>query len=118
MPFIRKHHLEDEFVFWPDLASSHYAKSVLDYLAGQGIKIVDRQDNPLNLPECRPIKHFWSILKRLVYENNWQAETIGELKARVKYCLKNIDPNVIHKAIGSIPSLLNNVCRHGVIESN
>ena len=31
-PFFEEHHLDDDFVFWPDLASAYYAKIVLDYL--------------------------------------------------------------------------------------
>ena len=59
MPFIQEHHSKDNFVFWPDLASAHYAKSVLDYLSANNIQIVPKKDNPPNLPECRPIENFW-----------------------------------------------------------
>ena len=32
IPFIAKNHSDGEYVFWPDLASAHYAKSVIAYL--------------------------------------------------------------------------------------
>jgi hypothetical protein len=32
LPFIKKHHEDNKYIFWPDLASSHYAKSVLNWM--------------------------------------------------------------------------------------
>ena len=79
-----------------DLASSHNAKSVLDLKAGK-IEIVPKKDNPPNLPECRPIENFLSIIKGLVYKNNWKAKTLQQLKERIKYGLNKVDPNVIQE---------------------
>ena len=73
LPFIRKHHLKDNYAIWPDLASSHYAEDVLDFLIENNINHVDKFDQPANLSEARPIEDFWSILKGKVYENNWKA---------------------------------------------
>ena len=75
--------MDDDFVFWSDLASVHYAKIILDYLEDKQVEIVPREDNPPNLPECRPIKNFWSILRGIVYEINWKAETLQQLKERI-----------------------------------
>ena len=54
--------MDDDFVFRSDLESSHNAKSVLGYLMNKKVEIVTKEDNPPNLPECRPIENFWSIL--------------------------------------------------------
>jgi hypothetical protein len=43
--FIQKHHKNEKIVFWPDLASAHYANDTL----------------------IRPIEIFWAKLKRKVY---------------------------------------------------
>ena len=32
LPFIKKYNKHDKYVFWPDQASSHYAKEVQDWL--------------------------------------------------------------------------------------
>ena len=32
LPFIKKYHLDNNYIFWPDLASSHYAETVLDFI--------------------------------------------------------------------------------------
>ena len=88
LKFVRAHHSKGQFVFWPDLASSHYAKSVLTWLDQQNINFVPKWMNPANLPEVRSIEDFWAYLKRLVYAENYQAKTVEELTARIKKCLK------------------------------
>lgn len=118
MPFIKQHHSDGNYLFWPDLASSHYAKSVIEYLDQENVNYVERHENPANLPECRPIENFWGILKGLVYKNNWQAENIEKLRSRIKRCIKNIDPELIQSLARSIPSLVDKVRRNGVIEKN
>jgi hypothetical protein len=118
IPFIEQNHQDGNYLFWPDLASSHYANSVISYLNQKSIKFVDKKDNPANLPECRPIENFWSILKGNVYKNNWQAENIDQLKRRINFCLKNINANVIQNLARSIPTRIDFVRRNGVIENN
>ena len=101
MPFIKKHHPEGNFVFWPDLASAHYAKSVTSYLISKNITFVQKADNPPAVPELRPVKNFWSILKGMVYKNNWQATSVDELKQRIKYCLKKVGANLYRICVPS-----------------
>jgi len=77
-------------VFWPDLASSHYAKSVVNYLNEEKVNFVQKFENPPNIPEARPIEDFWGIIKGEVYKNNWQAENLDQLQNRIKFCLKKL----------------------------
>ncbi|CAF3917018.1 unnamed protein product [Rotaria magnacalcarata] len=67
--FIEEYHAGDEYIFWPDLASSHYANKTTRWFHEQNIKFVPKQDNPPNVPQARPIEDFWSILagKNLYY---------------------------------------------------
>ena len=58
MPFIKRHHPEGNFVFWPDLASAHYAKSVTSYLISKNITFVQKADNSPAVPELRPVENF------------------------------------------------------------
>ena len=67
VPFINKYHSNGNYVFWADLALSHYAYSVTDWLEEQNIPFVPKDMNPANLPEARPIEDFWAILNREVY---------------------------------------------------
>ena len=117
IPFIEEHHSEGKYVFWPDLASAHYAKSVVTYLREKKVHFVEKYDNPANLPECRPIENFWSILKGEVYKNNWQAENLDQLRNRIKYCLGKVDFNLIQSLARSIPGHVDKVRRNGVIEA-
>ena len=113
MPFIKKHHPEGNFVFWPDLASAHYAKSVTSYLISKNITFVQKADNPPAVPELRPVENFWSILKGMVYKNNWQATSVDELKQRIKYCLKKVDVNAVQNMCGGVYRKLDFVRRNG-----
>jgi predicted transcriptional regulator len=83
IPFIRKYHSTDLHVFWPDLASSHYANSVQDYLKSEKIEFVPKYMNPANAPKLRPIEDFWGILKQKVYEKGWSAKPIDQLEKNI-----------------------------------
>lgn len=118
VPFINLHHADGQYLFWPDLASSHYAKTVLDFFEAQNINFVEKSENPPNVPECRPIENFWGILKGKVYANNWQAKNLAHLKVRIQICLRNIDFDLVKRISGSIRSRVGHVRLHGVVEKN
>ena len=118
IPFIKKHHSDGNYMFWPDLASSHYAKSVIQFFDENKIKYVKRFDNPANLPEVRPIENFWSILKGLVYKNYWKAENLEKLEARIKYCLSKVEPDLVKSLMQNTRSLVGQIRTNGVIEKN
>ena len=90
LPYIRANY--NNYVFWPDLASAHYAKKVTNFLSEEGIVFVGKNDNPANVPEARPVEDFWAHLKGLVYAKGWHAENHSKLINRIKYCLRKLDP--------------------------
>ena len=92
--------MDDDFVFWSDFGERSLCQNRIGLPEGQKVEIVSKEDNPPNLPECRPIKNFWSILRGLVYEINCKAETLQHLKERIKYCLTKVDLADIHKTVG------------------
>lgn len=63
IPFVKSINAENVF-FWPDLATIHYTKDVLEELEKNNIKYVPKQKNPPNLPQARPIENFWALTKR------------------------------------------------------
>lgn len=79
LPFIRKKEGQRPILFWPDLASSHYAKVVTQRLEAERIKFVSKVDNPPNAPQLRPIERFWAICKRRYRELNKPANTIPKM---------------------------------------
>ena len=115
VPFIKKHHIGTKYVFWPDLASSHYARSVVDWLQSNNISFVPKESNPANVPEVRPIEDFWGILKANVYKGGWQANNLQQLESRIRTCLKNIDIALVQRPIGGTIRRIDRVRRNGVV---
>jgi len=116
VPFLRQHYVDGEYIFWPDQASAHYAKKVIDFLKAENIAFVDKSCNPAGVPEIRPIEDFWAFLKRKVYARGWKAKTHQQLIKRVRYCLKTIDMNVVQSLALSTKSRIDSVRRTGVVE--
>ena len=116
VPFIEQHHSDGQYLFWPDLASCHYAGIVTDFFREKGIKFVEKSDNPPALPECRAIEDFWSILKQLVYANNWQAKNVKQLRSRILLCLKKVDLDAVKRLFGATRLKVGRVRLNGVIE--
>lgn len=114
IPFIKKYHSDGHYVFWPDLASSHYANSVQKYLTDENIHFVPKILNPANVPKVRPIEDFWGLLKQKVYENDWSAGNIVQLKKRIRWSLSKMDKNIILRTSGSVHSRLRIVEKYGL----
>ena len=77
----------------------------------------DKIDNPVNLPQVRPVEVFWSILKAKDYENNCEAKTLHQLEVRIKKCLKEVDQVTILKSIGRVEKRLKDICMFDMIEN-
>ena len=116
IPFIKKYHSDGNSIFWPDLASAHYAESVCDFMMESKIEFVEKYENPANLPECRPIEPFWNLVKQKVYANAWKAKDLNELEKRIRDCIKKIDKSELASQFNGFLPKLRYVGRHGVIE--
>ena len=117
LPFIEAHHADGNYAFWPDLASSHYADNTLDFLLENGINHVDKNDNPANLPEVRPIEDFWSLLKGEVYKNGWKASNLTQLRKKILKCLKNFDDTSLQRLSSATSKRLEIVRRLDIVEN-
>lgn len=91
LPFIQEHHADGDYVFWPDLASAHYAHATLELLQEHNVPFVPKEANPPNMPQLRPVENFWGVLKQAVYANGWEAETTAQLKRKIKKCAREFD---------------------------
>ena len=58
VPFLRKHHSDGRFVFWPDLASPRYAKTVLEFLQAENVPFVPKSINPSQRAKSSPNRRF------------------------------------------------------------
>jgi transposase len=114
MKFINSHQQPmSSIIFWPDLAPAHYAKATTDLLTSLSVPFVPKIDNPPNLPQCRPIENFWSLLKSEVYKDGWEAKTIRQLKMRITAKLKTIDFIPVQNDFASMRRNLRRVARDG-----
>jgi len=113
--FINKYHKEDIYVFWPDLASSHYAHTTLEEFKRLNIKVVPKDSNPPNVPQLRPIEKFWAILKIDVYKDVWTAKTIPELIKRITLKLKSLRPNLSQNLMKGLKTKVRNAEDNGVL---
>jgi len=58
LPFIETYHSHDDYVFWPDLSTSHYANETTQWLLEHQINFIPKQTNPPKVPKARPIEDF------------------------------------------------------------
>jgi hypothetical protein len=71
LPMVRSHNYR--CIFWPDLASCHYARSTLEWLENNNVEIVPKTMNPPNCPQFRPIEKYWAIVKNKLNKNGGAA---------------------------------------------
>lgn len=107
IPFYKKHMVST--IFWPDLASAHYARSTLSLLEENDIKYVDKEENPPNAPEFRPIERFWALVKRNMkkdgrvsndmkeFKKNWQKANKAVTKEGVQNLMKGVKQKIRRK---------------------
>ena len=113
LPFIHKYHGDFNYLFWPDLASSHYSKDSLNWM-DQYVYYVDKESNPPNVPQARPIENFWGHLAQKVYERDWQASTEQVLIDRIKLKLQEIDLNFLQSHMKGVRAKLRSIADGGV----
>ena len=109
LKFINKYHHDDKYLFWPDLATSHYAKTTIEWLNKRDIPFVPKLANPPNVPQARPIEHFWSILADMVYDGGWVATNHQQLANRIKRQLKKIDLNILQAMMNDVRGKLRKI---------
>lgn len=118
LPFLQKYHADGNYVFWPDKASSHYARMAMHFMASNGINLVPKEHNPTNLPQCRPIEDLWGYLVDIVYANGWHAKDVKQLQRRIRWAMKQLDLESVRRSFSEIRSKLRVVYRDGPYAAN
>ena len=98
---IKENHENDQIVFWPELAFSHYSNKALKYLSNKNIEVVPVNCNQAYWTELRFIEYFWSELKRMMYDKCWEANNLEQLWNRLDYAFKNVTHERIHNFASS-----------------
>lgn len=74
LPLIKLH--KTPVLFWPDLASCHFSKSVKEWYENEGLFVVPKECNPPNTPEIRPIERYWAIIKRKLLDDGTRVTSL------------------------------------------
>ena len=106
---------KDEIIFWPDLATAHYAQVCLEFLESHDIPYVSKDDNPPNCPEVRPIEQYFAILKQKVYAKNWSAENRNQLIGRIKRCAKEIPRETYQSLFRNLKTKIRKASTNGLL---
>ena len=100
MPFMDSKHKREDVLFWPDLASCHYARQTQEFPEREGIPFVPKEQNPPCCPQLRPIEDVWAILKAKTYEGGWEATSELQLKRRIRQCIEALNQEVLKTMMG------------------
>ena len=118
IPFIENSNMKDQCLFWPDKASSHYAKSVKKILETAQIQLLPYHINPTNTPQLRPIERAHALLKRAIFADNFQPKNVGQLRKRVEDVMKKSDTilkEIYHDLSMRIRVLCDRARRSGIL---
>lgn len=81
IPFIKKYHKIENVIFWPDLATIHYAKTVKEEIE-KNVTLVLKDENPPNVPHLRPIEKFWAQCKKKYSKLRDKVDTLKKFRFR------------------------------------
>ena len=112
LPFIEKHYKRNDYIFWPDKASAHYASVVIERLRTKNINVVTKSNSPPNVPQARPIETLWSLLEQKIYARNWQAKNLDSLARRIKAKVKELDQKMLQAMVKTIRKQLRSMWRN------
>lgn len=93
LPFLRQHDVD--CLFWPDLASAHYAKSTIKFMNDNGIRFVEKDMNPPNVPRCRPIERYWAMAKQNLLKTGKVAKDAKDLTRRFAVAAAKVDDSTV-----------------------
>ena len=112
LPFIEKHYKRNNYIFWPDKASAHYAGVVIERLRTKYINVVTKSNNPPNVPQARLIETLWSLLEQKIYARNWQAKNLDLLARRINAKVKELDQKMLQAMVKTIRKQLRSMWRN------
>ena len=72
LPLLRSHN--GPTLFWPDFASCHYSKDVLEWYKANEVNFVPKDFTPPNAPELRPTEKYWAFMKFWKHPEEVQLE--------------------------------------------
>lgn len=98
VPFINNR----DVLFWPDMASCHYARPVVDYLRSKKIDFVEKKDNGPNVPQARPIEKLWELCKKEYRKRKTPAKSLNSFRQIWTYISKKVAKKSGRALMGSV----------------
>lgn len=89
-------------LFWPDLASCHYARYTLGWYHENEFEFMEKEMNPPNCPQIRPIEKFWALMKGPVRKKNKGADDLDQFKKDWRNVSKSIGYTVVQNLMSDI----------------
>ena len=115
LPFIKKYHANRKILFWSDLSTSHYANIVLEWLNNEKIEYVEKKDNPPNVPQARPIEHFWALCKQEYAQRKNGAKNLRSFAMIWKKIALKLSNDHGKTIMASVKQKLRSIGRDGVL---
>lgn len=109
LPLIRKH--TGPTLFWPDLASCHYARLTLDWYRENNVDFVEKEMNPPNCPQIRPIEKFWALMKGRLRKKDKAADDLEQFKKDWINVSKQVDETVVQNLMRDIKKQVRSLAR-------
>lgn len=104
LPLIKKHN--GPTLFWPDLASCHYSKATQEWYIKNCVTFIEKDINPPNCPELRPIERYWAIMKRHLQQKVKSANSVKDFEEKWNQTAKKMDESSVQTLMGNLPSKL------------
>lgn len=100
LPFIKSHTVPVRF--WPDLASCHYARTTMAWFEANRVAVVQKNMNPPNCPELRPIEKYWAIVKRYLKKNGGTVNDAKTMLRKWNQQAEKVQSPVVKRLMGGI----------------
>ena len=68
---------------------------MLRCLESNNLPYVRRNQNPPNVPQCRPTEKIWALIEHMLHQGGWEAKNLDQLANRIKPKIKQLDQTVV-----------------------
>lgn len=114
IPFISANFPGKNVLFWPDLATAHYAADVTAYLRNQGIAMVDKSKNLPNCPHLRPIERYWQFVKEHYKKRKKGPKNLRSFQRMYREDSSKVADDLVKSIMGTMRKKIRKVGNSGV----
>lgn len=112
LPFLRSHNIPT--LFWPDLASIHYAKAALEWYEENDVTVVPIEANPPNCPHLRPVEKYWAQIKQKLRKSGKVAKNYASFARFWLGASNKVTEPVVKKLMHGLPGKVHRFSREAL----